>query len=146
MADVISSPLSVIFHKSLGEGRLPTPWKIENITPIHKKGSRSSAGNYRPVSLTSVIGKFIELIICDHLIHHMLMRSWISISTFHLLLTSPVGCCGSSRRHYHVQMKTLCQGCTRHLSDTGLAGFWQDSKKHVFYRPIRNTFLSSKLS
>ncbi|KAK2154143.1 hypothetical protein LSH36_275g01040 [Paralvinella palmiformis] len=44
MADVISSHLSVIFHKSLSECRLPTLWKIGNITLIHKKGSRSTAG------------------------------------------------------------------------------------------------------
>ena len=71
-ADVISSPLSVIFHKSLSEGRLPTAWNIGNITPIHKKGSRSSAGNYRPVSLTSIIGKVMESIIRDHLVQHMM--------------------------------------------------------------------------
>jgi len=53
-ADVISSPLIVIFYKSLREGRLPTGWKIGNITPIRKKDSRSSAGNYRPVSLTTI--------------------------------------------------------------------------------------------
>ena len=45
MADVVSSPLSVIFLKSPSERRLPAAWKIGNITPIHKKGSRSSAGN-----------------------------------------------------------------------------------------------------
>ena len=44
-ADVISSPLSVIFLKSLSEGRLPTAWKIGTITPIQKKGSRSSVSN-----------------------------------------------------------------------------------------------------
>jgi len=62
----------IIFHKSLSEGRLLTAWKIGNITPIYKKGIRSSSGNYRPVSLTFIIGKVMESIIRDHLVHHMM--------------------------------------------------------------------------
>ena len=43
-----------------------------NITPIYnKKSSKTDAGNYRPVSLTSVLGKVIESFISDHLVDHM---------------------------------------------------------------------------
>jgi len=73
-ADVISTPRSqrsVIFHKSIGERQLPTALKIGNITPTHKKDSRSCAGNYRPVSLTSIIGKIMESRIRHHLVYHM---------------------------------------------------------------------------
>ena len=72
MADVISSPLSGIFLKSLSEWQLLIAWKIGNITPILNKGSRSSAGIYRSVSLTFIIGKVMESIIRDHLVHHMM--------------------------------------------------------------------------
>ena len=39
------------------EGYVPDDWRTANITPIFKKGSKSYVGNYRPVSLTSVICK-----------------------------------------------------------------------------------------
>ncbi len=46
-------------------------WKSANITAIHKKGSKKVAGNYRPVSLTSVVRKIFKSIICDSLHRHM---------------------------------------------------------------------------
>ena len=49
----LSIPLCLIFRKSLEEARLPQEWKDANITALHKKGSKSHVGNYRPVSLTS---------------------------------------------------------------------------------------------
>ena len=36
-----------------------------------KKGSRQQVENYRPVSLTSVIGKVIESIIWDEIVAHL---------------------------------------------------------------------------
>ena len=38
-------------------------WKAANITPIHKKDSKSEPKNYRPVSLLSIVGKIMERII-----------------------------------------------------------------------------------
>ena len=68
----IKSPLCVIFNKSLQEGRLPESWKDAHVTPIHKKGKKPTPGNYRPVSLTSVVGKMMESIVRDQLVHHMM--------------------------------------------------------------------------
>jgi hypothetical protein len=48
-------PLNIIFQRSLIEGKVPSQWKVANITPIFKKGSRAIAANYRPVSLTSIL-------------------------------------------------------------------------------------------
>ncbi len=42
-------------------------WKLENVTPIHKKGDQSQAENYRPISLTSVAGKLLETIVTNHI-------------------------------------------------------------------------------
>jgi len=36
---------------------------VENITPIYKKGPKQDPGNFRPVSLTSQIGKVMERVI-----------------------------------------------------------------------------------
>ena len=55
-----SKPLKIIFRKSLIEGYVLKLWKDANVTPIHKKGSRTSAVNYRNVSLTSLISRILE--------------------------------------------------------------------------------------
>ena len=40
----------VAFRKSLDKGIVPADWKLSNVSPIFKKGSRTLAENYRPVS------------------------------------------------------------------------------------------------
>ncbi len=44
---------------------MPQDWKEANVTPIYKKGTKSSPGNYRPVSLTSISCKLMESILRD---------------------------------------------------------------------------------
>ena len=66
LADCISIPLSTIFNTSLTTGKLPIEWKQANISPIHKKGSKTLPKNYRPVSITSVVGKIMEEITRHH--------------------------------------------------------------------------------
>ena len=70
-ADEVAKPLSIIFESSYRQGILPADWKCANISPIFKKGSKSDANNYRPVSLTSVPCKIMESIIRDVLVTHM---------------------------------------------------------------------------
>ena len=53
----------MIFHRSVSQGELPDDWKKANISPIYKKGPKDEAGNYRPVSLTSVACKLLETIV-----------------------------------------------------------------------------------
>ena len=48
---------------SMDEGRIPDDWRLANVTPIFKKGKKSEPGNYRPVSLTNVIGKIMERVV-----------------------------------------------------------------------------------
>jgi len=57
--------LSLIYNKSLSEGVVPQEWKRKNITARFTKGSQSDPGNYRPVSLTSYLGKMLEATLKD---------------------------------------------------------------------------------
>ena len=57
---VLVSPLLVIFQTSVRTGSLPAAWKDANTSAIHKKGNKHIAGNYRPVSLTSIVCKLLE--------------------------------------------------------------------------------------
>ena len=68
-------PLSDIFNQSLKEGIVPVDWKTANVTPIHKKGDKSDPGTYRPVSITSIVGKLLESIITDKIVEHLASHS-----------------------------------------------------------------------
>ena len=53
-------------------------WKNAQVTPIHKKCARNQVCNYRPVSLTSIFSKFMESIVKDHLMSHLLANNLLS--------------------------------------------------------------------
>ena len=59
----IALPLAILFRKSIDDGEIPDEWRDAHVTAIHKKGSKADPGNYRGVSLTSVIGKLMERMI-----------------------------------------------------------------------------------
>ncbi len=69
--DELSPVLAAIFEKSLDEGTVPEDWKEANVTPIYKKGTKSSPGNYRPVSLSSISCKLMESILRDAITDHL---------------------------------------------------------------------------
>ena len=62
--------LQRLYRKSLDEGVVPQEWRSANVIPLHKGGSKSSVGNYRPVSLTSVICKVLESLLKDASFNH----------------------------------------------------------------------------
>ena len=69
--DIVSIPICIIFNKSLHSGEVPTDWKLANVTPVLKKGSRLLVENYRPISLTSIICKILERLICNVIVAHL---------------------------------------------------------------------------
>ena len=65
LADEISDIVADLFNKSLISGEVPPDWKLANVTPIFKKGKKSSVANCRPVSLTVNLCKVFESILRD---------------------------------------------------------------------------------
>ncbi|KAG8450956.1 hypothetical protein GDO86_003295, partial [Hymenochirus boettgeri] len=78
LSSVLSRPLFLIFADSLMSGGVPLDWKKADVIPIFKKGSRSQPGNYRPVSLTSVVGKILESLIREHVLEYVSRTDIIS--------------------------------------------------------------------
>ena len=62
-ADEIAPAITLLFQASLNQGNTPLTWS-KALVPIFKKGSKSDASNYRPISLTSVLCK-----LCEHILH-----------------------------------------------------------------------------
>ena len=56
----IAEALAKIFASSLSTGEVLGDWRVANVVPLFKKGSKDKPGNYRPVSLTSVEGMVLE--------------------------------------------------------------------------------------
>lgn len=67
----VSEALADIMNQSLGTGKIPQDWRDAIVVPLFKKGSRSEASNYRPVSLTCILCKVMEKIIQLELLKHI---------------------------------------------------------------------------
>ena len=78
LAAPLCRPLTELFNHSLTTGRVPEEWKMGQVVPIYKKGSRSDPSNYRPVSLTSVTSKVLESLVRDALLEHFAMTGLLT--------------------------------------------------------------------
>ena len=75
----ILEPLCMIYEKCLESGIYPALWKRANVIPVHKKGSRQSKRNYRPISLLPIFGKIFEKIIFEEIYRHLCDNDLLSI-------------------------------------------------------------------
>ena len=67
----IVEPLCLIFEQCLATGKYPSIWKKANVIPIHKKESRQSKKDHRPISLLPIFGKIFEKLIFDAIYLHL---------------------------------------------------------------------------
>ncbi|XP_065683341.1 uncharacterized protein LOC136096115 [Hydra vulgaris] len=77
-SESLSSSLAIIFVKSFITGSIPKLWSCANVVPLFKKGNKLDPTNYRPVSLTSIVGKVMERIIKDHMMVFLIENNLIS--------------------------------------------------------------------
>lgn len=82
MSKVFAMPLTLIFQESARSGKIPAVWKDARVTPLFKKGQKSSPSNYRPVSLTSIVCKCMEIIVRTSVIEHLVKNNLISDAQF----------------------------------------------------------------
>ena len=64
-AAVIVKPITYIINLSIKSGEFPDDLKRAKVVPIYKKKEKTEPGNYRPVSILSIISKVFEKIICE---------------------------------------------------------------------------------
>jgi len=65
--EVMTPHLDRLLEISLKKATIPSDWKKAIVVPIYKGDDLSSVTSYRPISLTSVVCKQLELVIAVYL-------------------------------------------------------------------------------
>lgn len=63
-------PLHQIFQMSLSSGTFPYCWKMADMFPVYKKGSKRDVNNYRGITSLSAVSKLFELVVKNSLFTH----------------------------------------------------------------------------
>ena len=83
----LSYILAELFNKSVKEYCFPDCWKVSSVVPVFKNaGERSTAKNYCPVSLLSVVSKVFEKLVNDRIVDHLENCGFFFISSMVLSL------------------------------------------------------------
>ena len=68
----LSYILAKLFNKCLKESCFLDCWKVSSVVPVFKNvGERSTAKNYCPVSLLSVVSKVFEKVVINRIVDHL---------------------------------------------------------------------------
>ena len=68
----LSYILDELFNKCLKESCFPDCWKVSSVVPVFKNvRERSTAKNYCPVSLLSVVSKVFEKLVNNRIVDHL---------------------------------------------------------------------------
>ena len=76
-AEEIAPVLKIVFL-TFSSSLIPTSFKEAAIIPVFKSGDKSLPSNYRPISLTSVLSKVIEKIICKQVLTFLSHRGYLN--------------------------------------------------------------------
>ena len=67
----VAPMLTNIFNSSLREVKVPDDWRNASVSPVYKKGAKTKAENYRPISLTCVCCKVMEHVITSNIMAYL---------------------------------------------------------------------------
>ena len=77
-AHELAPSLLILFKQSLSYGGIDPSLKRADIVPVFKSGDRTAPSNYRPISLTSVIIKVLEIIICKQIVAFLISKGYLN--------------------------------------------------------------------
>jgi hypothetical protein len=99
--------LAKLLDITMNNNAIPGDWKKAVVIPIYKGRDRSVVGNYRPVSLTSVVCKQIEQVIAGYPRQIWEMHGWLYEGQYAF----------RPRYLYESQVVTVCQDIADSLDD-----------------------------
>ena len=73
-ATYLASPLAHVINLSIRQGTVPLDLKSARVIPLYKKKSKTDPGNYRPVSILSVLSKIFERVVYEQVEGHLTSR------------------------------------------------------------------------
>ena len=82
LVSFISLPITILLNRTMNEGVIPQDWKKAFVSAIYKKGSKSVAENYRPISLTSLVCKLMEVFVKNEIMNHLATNDLLSSKQF----------------------------------------------------------------
>ena len=71
LSNELTPIMTHFFQQTMDKSTLPEDWTTANICPLYKKADRSIPANYRPVSLTCILCKLAEHIVCSNIMSHL---------------------------------------------------------------------------
>ena len=63
--------LTDIYNSSLPEGKVPDDWYNASVSLVYKKGAKTKAENYRPISLKCICCKVMEHVITSNIMAYI---------------------------------------------------------------------------
>ena len=66
-ASIIACPLTHVINLSLIQGIVPEDLKSDRVVPLFKKNNKKEVGNYRPVSILTILSKVFERALYDQI-------------------------------------------------------------------------------
>ena len=71
-APVFAALLAKLFNESISAGIVPRQWKTAAITPVPKVSTPVCEGDYRPISITTIMSRVLERLIVRNYIYPVL--------------------------------------------------------------------------
>lgn len=63
LKNIIVYPLTNLINQCIRDKTFPSVLKLAKVIPVYKKGCKDDASNYRPISLTPILGKIFEKVL-----------------------------------------------------------------------------------
>lgn len=78
----IATPLAHIINLIFRTAKVPKPFKVAIVKPIHKSGDKTDVSNYRPISIINTFAKIFEKCLKDRLVDFFNKNNTISKRQF----------------------------------------------------------------
>ena len=110
LTDYIVGPVALLFNLTIKYGIIPKDWKWAYVSPIYKKGPRTNAEKYRPISLTSILCKLMECFVRERVMKHILEKKLFSTKQYGFI----------SGRSTILQLLSYLDKCVKTIVDGGV--------------------------